>query len=109
MLRSSETKGKGSAGCKYGSSYFSFSVPYSTDSVDGCKGVISQLSTCKILLLLKKSSPLLTVPLSSLCLSSFSIKSYSESDVHADLTENLPTKEAQIRFQRAIFLCSQQH
>lgn len=108
MLCSSETKGKGSAGCKYGSSCFSFSVPYSTNSVDGCKGVISQLSTCKILLLLKKSSPLLTVPLSSLCLSSF-IKSYSESDVDADLTENLPTKEAQISFQRAIFLCSQQH
>ena len=63
MLHSNEMKGKGSVGCKYGSSCFS--IPCSTSSVDGYKGVISQLSMCKILLLLKKSSPLLAVPLSS--------------------------------------------
>lgn len=65
MLHSHEMKGTESAGCKYGSSHFSFSVPYSTNSVDGYKVVISQLSMCKILLLLKKSSPLLAVPMSS--------------------------------------------
>lgn len=52
----SEVKGKESVGCKYGSSCFSFPAPYSTNSVGGYEGVISQLSTCKLLLLLKKSS-----------------------------------------------------
>lgn len=57
LLHSNEMKGKGSAGCKCGSSHFAFSVPYSTNSVGGYEGVTSQLSMCKILLLLKKSSP----------------------------------------------------